>query len=322
MIKNSVRKKISLVVPVYNEQLELSEVLTKYVMDLKNIVKNRPSTSYEVVVVNDGSNDDSTKILAEAARLNRNIRVINFDARYGKQAAITAGMAKATGDCVVLADIDVLNPFGVIEFIVNEYLEGHEIVYAYRERNGWDAFANGVSEGFVKFASGLYGVRGRYTGRPRVMLYSRNIVDVLNTLPEKNKVMRTMDAWIGYNIKNLMFSSEYDRREEKQKLREAKQQYIDRGGDVVQRNKVREHTSSMVYATTLLSLTFAMMLLGILFPIFLQMEFVHIFFWWLITTMVGFLSVALLARAAIIKRVGLIHKKDVVEIYNIKNTIN
>ena len=314
--------KISLVIPVYNEQVELAEVLEKYITDLKDVCGVKGFRTYEVIAVNDGSSDDSVKMLREAARLNRNLRVINFDARYGKQAAVTAGMEAATGDCVVLADVDILNPVGIIGRVIEEFLQGEQIVHAYRERSGWDKIQNSWSEGFVRFASGLFGVDGQYVGRPRITLYSRNIVDVMVELPAKNKLLRSMDTWVGYRIKSIMYASEYNKAEEKEKIKQEKKRFEKRGGDVVQRSKVREHTSSLIYARTFTLLTLVLVVAAVVFLAFGQLEFMYHFFLWVIIVFMGILSVTFLARSVLIKRVGIIHSRRALEIYNIKNIIN
>ena len=314
--------KISLVVPVYNEQIELAEVLAKYIKDLKTVCGAKGHRTYEIIAVNDGSSDDSVKMLREAARLNRNLRVINFDARYGKQAAVTAGMEAAVGDCVILADVDILNPVGIIERVVEEFLDGEQIVHAYRERSGFDRIQNAWSEGFVRFASGMFGIEGQYVGRPRVALYSRNVVDIMALLPAKNKLLRSMDTWVGYRIKGIMYASGYDKNEEKAKLKQAKERFEKQGGDVVQRSKVREHTSSLLYARTFVLLTLVLIVAAIVFLAFGRLGFVYHFFLWIIIVFMGIVSVMFLARAVLIKRVGTIHSRRTLEIYNIKNIIN
>ena len=318
MVKN---KKISLVLPVYNEQTELSEVLRKYITDLKQTCVSRAGTSYEIIAVNDGSTDDSGKLLAEAARLNRNIRVINFDARYGKQAAVTAGMAAASGDCVILADIDILNPVGIIERLAQEFFDGEQIVYAYRERMGWDKFQNAWSEGFLRFATAMFGVPGRYAGRPRISLFSRNVADIITELPAKNKLLRAMDNWVGYRIKSLVYAGQYNKKEQKEKEAAAKQRYKQHGGEIVQRSKVREHTTSLVYAYAFIAITLMMFVTEIILLI-AGAGFVYHFFLWVIIVMMSLVSITFLARAVMIKRVGIIHGRAVAEIYNIQNTIN
>jgi dolichol-phosphate mannosyltransferase len=316
--------KVSLVIPVYNEQYELAEVLAKYITDLKHIcsVYKELGVSYEVVIVNDGSDDSSVRILTESARLNRNIRVVNFDGRYGKQAAITAGMEVAIGDVVMLADIDVLNPIGILKRVFDEYVNGESIVYAYRERTGFDKFVNNTSERFTNMAATLFGVGGTYTGRPRISLFSRNVVDVIVSLPAKNKVIRAMDNWLGWSVQPIEYSSGYNKAEEREKNIQMKRRFDKRGGDVVQRSKIREHSAALTYARTVMVVAVMFFALAVVLASSLDLRFMFHFFLWLLVIMLCLVAVILYARAVLIKRVGIIHNRETQEIFNIHSVIN
>jgi dolichol-phosphate mannosyltransferase len=316
--------KISLVLPIYNEQFALAEVLAKYVTDLKHIcsIYREQGVSYEIIAVNDGSTDSSVKVLSESARLNRNIRVINFDARYGKQAAVTAGFEAASGDCVILADVDILNPIGVLKRIFDEFLEGEAIVYAYRERFGFDKLSNAVSEWFTNVAAKFFSVDGVYIGRPRIALFSRNVVDVLVALPAKNKFMRAMDNWLGWSVSIIEFSSSYNKKEERSKNNRMQQQFKERGGDEVARSKVREHTSALIISRVCMACAFLLLVTTIILHAAASLHFMAYVFLWIFV--LGFIGVSLftLANAVLVKRVGNIRNRAVEEIFNIKNVLN
>lgn len=316
--------KISLVIPVYNEQIELAEVLAKYVTDLKHLCAayQEQNVTYEIIAVNDGSSDLSAKMLSESARLNRNIRVINFDARYGKQAAVTAGLEEATGDCVILADVDIVNPMGVLKRVFEEFMNGHQIVYAYRESIGFERLHERASEAFTNLAAGLFGVSGRYMGRPRVTLFSRNVADVLVALPAKNKLMRSMDNWLGWSIRHIQYASAYNKREKRDKDAAMKNRFKERGGDIVQRSKVREHSIALLYARAFLIATVILAVTEVVLLIVAKLAFMFHFFMWLIILACILLAVAVFARAVLIKRVGLIHSRESEEIFNVASVIN
>lgn len=314
--------KISLVVPVYNEQEEILEVLSRYITDLKEICTRQIGCSYEVIVVNDGSIDKSGRLLQDMANTNRSLRVVNFDMRYGKQAAITAGMEASVGDCVILADVDILNPIGIIRRVVEEYLDGEQIVYAYRERLGTEKVKKKASEFFLKIATRIFGVEGRYVGWPRITLFSRDVADVIVCLPSKNKFLRTMDNWTGYNIKNIVYTSGYNQRQENEYEWEAKQRFKRRGGDTVQRSKVREHTDSLIYAHTFALLTVMLFIGTMCLSIFLNIAFFYHLFSWVVVVFMFMVTVVSYARAALIKCVGVVHERPAEQIYNIRNVIN
>lgn len=350
--------KISLVLPIYNEQLELAEVLAKYVTDLKECKKlfegkaeenvdaasgkkgskkadiktdakeavkvdAKKTLSYEIIAVNDGSDDGTLDILTSAARLNRNLRIINLEGRWGKQSAINAGMEAAKGDVVILADIDVLNPIGVLQRMIKEHLKGSEIVYAKRERHGLDAVKNAWSDGFVRVATGLFGIEGHYTGRTHLMLFGRNVVDVINALPHKNKLLRTMDTWLGWEINYITFASGYNKSEEKAKHNAAVAQFKGKGKEPPARSNIREHSASRVYGSALGWLSIVALAVSVVLMFAVEIDFFYHFVLWSVALIFGFLSMLFYCRAALIKRVGIIYnKKFTDEIYQIKNIIN
>jgi len=326
---------ISLIVPVYNEQDELPAVLARYIAELKQICAETAS-EYEVIAVNDGSSDDTLWLLKDAVQLNRKVRIINFDARYGKQAAVTAGMEAAVGDCVILADIDLGNPVGVISHITEKYLEGEHIVYAYRQRSGLNRFENWLSEIFTGIAAKAFGLKGHYTGRPRFMLFSKEVTDIIVALPEKNKLLRTMDTWVGYDIKTTMFPRDKEalrnkrnkitKQKENQNRRnqnaEKAQDGISAVSQSVRRSKVREHTASLIYARTFALLTLMAVIIEIGLLVFYTFGGFFHFFAWVVIALMILVTAVTYARAMLIKRVGIIHPPDTTELYRIKNIIN
>jgi glycosyltransferase involved in cell wall biosynthesis len=309
--------KVSLILPIYNEQLALGEVLTRYIADLKSITPD-----YEIIAVNDGSSDGSGEFLLEAARLNRKLRVINLDGRFGKQAAINAGMEAAKGDCVILADVTLRNPLGILKRVYGEITGGENIVYAYREREGADAFKNSLSNAFTRFAIGFFGVDGRYTGRAHVMAYTRSVIDVLVALPNKNKLLRTMDNWVGWNVAQIEYPAETTKAGAQKKEAAVAEKFKKLGQETPQRSRVREHTASQHYAYAFVIMALIVLGSAITMLAVGGVEFMYHFFAWLTFVAISFVAVILFARAAVIKRVGIIHCKSTTHIYTIKNVIN
>jgi len=316
--------KISLVLPVYNEAAILQEVLAKYITELKSL-----STKYEIIAVNDGSTDGTEKILLDNAKLNRNLRIINLDGRYGKQAAITAGMDAFADDAevVLLADVDILNPVGTLKRIVGEYKKGNKpIVYARRDNMGSSSPKTIINECVISFGTKLFGLDGKYTGKVHIELYSRPVAEVIRALPERNKFVRAMDNWVGWDISYVTYPSGYNKIEEKYKIKEAAARHkrnakqhkkVDNN-----RDKKREHTASvdLCYGFLLAAL---LMLVGaiVVAALGLDIIWIHIVTWMaaiLLTLVAGMFYV----RAVLVKRVGLLHSARTEHIYVIRNVIN
>ena len=313
--------KVSLVLPVYNEHLILREVLEKYKTDLSNVCRSL-NASWEIIAVNDGCTDGSKEILVSAGRLMRNLRIVNLEARYGKQAAITAGMEAASGDVVILADVDLLNPVGVIGRVVEEYLAGHEIVYAYREHLVKENLRMRVSEKLVELACKVFGVEGEYMGKANLMLFSRAAADVIVALPNKNKLLRTMDTWVGFRIHMMGYASGYNRDEIAGKVRNAKKLDKMQGHPKVGRATAREHTPSKVYSLCSALLSVILLVTLVVVNVTVGMNIFATV--GLGVVLLGLVTIALLfwARAIMIKRVGVVHFDTSEPIYRVESVIN
>jgi len=309
--------KISLILPVYNEGVILQEVLAKYITDLKQI-----GTPYEVIVVNDGSTDGTDDILLNASKLNRAVRVVNLDGRYGKQAAITAGMDAADKNSVaiMLADVDILNPIGILGKVVDEYKQGNPMVYAKRECYGAGKVRERINHRAVKLGAKFFGVDGSYTGKVNIALYSRSVADVIIALPNRNKFLRAMDNWLGWQIKYIDYASGYNKAEEKAKIKESVVRQKIKGPQA--RDRVREHTTSVDLCYGFIAATLIMVILGLYFALGTDFAWGWQLMVWLVGVCCAGLAFTLYTRAILIKRVGLVHTVNTDRIYYIKNVIN
>ena len=131
-----------------------------------------------------------------------------------------------------------------------------------------------------------------------------------------------MDNWLGWSIKPIEYSSAYNKKEEREKNIRMEQRFRDRGGDVVQRSKIREHSAALVYARAFLVITLILLVTAIVLLAALKLTFMFHFFMWLVVVFAGLITVTAFARATLIKRVGIIQNRDTEEIFNIKSVIN
>ena len=121
--------KISIIVPVLNETVLISELLKRITFNVERITSN-----YEIIIVDDGSQDDSWDEIVKAASDNQKIRGINFSKNFGHHYAITAGLNNADGDWIVVMDGDLQDRPEVIPDLYNKALEGFDIVYVSRQK--------------------------------------------------------------------------------------------------------------------------------------------------------------------------------------------
>ena len=197
-------KKVSLVIPMYFEELVAEECYNRVV----NVLKNLINYEYEIVFVNDGSKDKTLEILEKIAENDKNVKVISFSRNFGHQAAVTAGLKETTGDAVVIIDADMQDPPELIPEMLKLWEAGNEVIYGQRKtREGESAFKLMTAKMFYKTLNLLSDVDiPQNTGDFR--LVDRKVVDKMNSLPEHNKFLRGLWSWLGYK----QYAFEYERK--------------------------------------------------------------------------------------------------------------
>ena len=198
-------KKISVVIPVYFEE----EVVKECYNRTKSVLEGLEKYEYEIIFVNDGSQDKTLEMLEEIAKDNKNVKVISFSRNFGHQAAVTCGLKYTTGDAVAIMDADMQDPPEVILDMIKLWEDGNEVIYAKRKtRKGETRFKLFTAKMFYKVLNGLSDVEiPKDTGDFR--LADKKVIDVINSLPEHNKFLRGLFSWVGF--KQIPF--EYERKE-------------------------------------------------------------------------------------------------------------
>lgn len=183
----------SVVVPIYNEE----KIIPKLYERMTEVMEGL-GEPYEVIAVNDGSQDDSLQLLHALHREDERIKVINFSRNFGHQTAITAGIDYANGDAVVVIDADLQDPPEVIADLVEKWREGYEVVYAVRsEREGETWFKEFTAKAFYRLIRRITNVDIPVdTGDFRLM--DRKVVETLRGMRERHRFMRGMSSWIGF----------------------------------------------------------------------------------------------------------------------------
>jgi glycosyltransferase involved in cell wall biosynthesis len=152
---------------------------------------------YEIIFVNDGSPDNAREVLAALACRDPNVVVINHTRAFGSQSAFTSGMRIATGDAVVLLDGDLQDPPEIIPRFVEQWRDGFDVVYGVRVKRETTAFMQRAYKFFYRVFRRL-----SYISIPvdagDFGLLDRRVVDALNTLPESQRFMRGLRAWVGF----------------------------------------------------------------------------------------------------------------------------
>ncbi|MBV0932292.1 glycosyltransferase family 2 protein [Marinobacterium weihaiense] len=185
---------LSLVVPVKNEEDNIQPFLDAV---LETLTPRVPAL--EIIFIDDGSTDQTLPMLRRLGTADQRIRYLSFSRNFGKEAAMTAGLEASRGDAVVPMDVDLQHPpEAVLEFIRHWRDGGWDMVYGVRMD------ANAETTGKKATSSLFYRIFNRvsHTDIPPsagdFRLLSRRVVDVLGQLPERNRFMKGLYAWVGF----------------------------------------------------------------------------------------------------------------------------
>ncbi|MGE5063004.1 MAG: glycosyltransferase family 2 protein [Myxococcales bacterium] len=197
---------LSIVVPCFNEEACLAELHQR----LSGAAQSALGDDYEIVLVNDGSRDDSWAIMRAMAERDRHIVAVNLSRNHGHQLALTAGLDLSRGDRVLIIDADLQDPPELLPDMLRTMDAARaDVVYGVRKtRRGDTAFKRATAHGFYRLLSRATEVDIPLdTGDFRLM--SRRALDALLAMPEQARFIRGMVAWIGF--KQVPFA--YDRQE-------------------------------------------------------------------------------------------------------------
>lgn len=194
-------KKVSILIPAYNEE----EVLYTLYDRLENVINKLNNYEFEVLLINDGSKDNTLSILRELRKRDKRMCYINLSRNYGKETAMIAGLDYVTGDCCIILDADLQDPPELIEEMLKYWEQGYDDVYAKRKSRAGESFMK-------KFTSSLFYKMLQKSTRIPIQkntgdfrLLDRRCVDALRKFRESERYTKGMFSWIGFNKKEILF---------------------------------------------------------------------------------------------------------------------
>lgn len=183
----------SFLVPLYNEEETLPELVRRLIS-----IANRLDASTEIVLVNDGSRDNSVALLRQFQQQDSRICYISLARNFGHQIAVTAGLHFVRGDVVVILDADLQDPPELIPEMILQWRSGFQVVYAQRRARAKESvWKRGFAFVFYRVLARLSDVEIPIdTGD--FCLLDRSVVDVLNRMPERTRYLRGLRSWVGF----------------------------------------------------------------------------------------------------------------------------
>lgn len=187
------RPTISIVAPVYNEEVVLPELYRRVAT-----VMDSTGESWELVLVDDGSRDGSAAQIAQLHEQDGRVKGVSFSRNFGFQIAATAGLDHASGDAVILTDADLQDPPEVYPEMIAKWREGYDVVYGIRaSREGETWFKLFTAKLFYRLIYRITSINIPLdTGDFRLM--DRRVVDAITRMPERNRFLRGMVPWVGF----------------------------------------------------------------------------------------------------------------------------
>lgn len=191
---------ITVVVPAYNEAAAIASTLHRIAEQLDQI-----SAHWDIVVIDDGSRDRTAQIVVEMCSVYR-LKLIRFSRNFGKEYAITAGLEHASGDVVICMDADGQHAANLMLLMLEKWRDGYDMVYAVRDDRDSESWFKWWGS---RIFYGMMNVSGQIeipqdAGDFRLM--DRKVVEALRALPEKNRFMKGIYAWVGFQTVGIPYT--------------------------------------------------------------------------------------------------------------------
>ncbi len=195
-------KKISIVVPMYNEE----KVIPLFFAEINRVLSTLPQYQFELVVVNDGSKDQTLSLLKAQQSKQPQLIIVNLSRNFGHEPAVAAGIKTATGDAIIPMDADLQDPPMLISELLKQFESGFEVVNAKRKGRHEDTFFKRFSA--IKFYQFIAKLSGKIKIPQNVghfRLISRRVADEVNRLSERNRVFRIEVPFVGFKTTEVLF---------------------------------------------------------------------------------------------------------------------
>ncbi len=196
-------KLIDIIVPCYNEE----EVLPLFIEETNKVIATIPDYDFRYIFVNDGSKDKTLEVMRELAQKYDNAKYISFSRNFGKESAMYAGLENSTGDYVIVMDADLQHPPAMFPQMIAGVEEGYDCCALYRaKQKGESKLRQLISKMFFGFQNKISDVK-MPDGAVDFRIMSRQMVDSIVKLCEKQRFSKGLFCWVGYRTKWIEYQN-------------------------------------------------------------------------------------------------------------------
>jgi polyisoprenyl-phosphate glycosyltransferase len=189
---------LSLIAPVKDEEQAIGPFIARVVPILDELFSDPAAPSWEILFVDDGSEDGTLQAILAANRRDSRVRALSLSRNFGKEAALTAGLDHAQGQAVIPIDVDLQDPPEVIGAMLAKWRDGYEVVYGVRTNRETDSLPK-------RLTADLYYRAHNYLSSDKIpehagdfRLLDRAVVEIIKAMPERNRFMKGLFAWSGF----------------------------------------------------------------------------------------------------------------------------
>ena len=198
-------KKISIVIPAFNEQENLPIIHQK----IASVFSDLKNYNFEIIFVNDGSRDGTQSVLEQLSQEFVEVKFIEFSRNFGHQPAVKAGVDFATGNAVISMDGDLQHPPELIPEMIAEWEKGFDVVFTIRKYpKEISKFKRKTSKYFYKFLSNISDVNLTDGGGSDFRLMDASVVDVMRNMQESDLFLRGLSTWMGFKQIGIPFTAD------------------------------------------------------------------------------------------------------------------
>lgn len=197
-------KKISIVIPAFNEEGNLCEIRKK----INDVFTSLQNYSFEIIFINDGSRDNTQTTIEDLAIKFPEVKFIEFSRNFGHQNAVKAGMDNADGNAVITMDADLQHPPELIPELINKWEQGYDVVYTIRKYSDKISFFKRVTSSlFYSFLLKISDFELVKKGGADFRLLDRNVNDVIKEFNENDLFLRGLTGWIGFKQTGVEYTA-------------------------------------------------------------------------------------------------------------------